>query len=63
MAETEVPSGAPQAPPDDPDEEDGNGDDQMLPSQRGKAGQSGCKQLRLLKINDKGKQLEWISVD
>ena len=41
VAETEVPPDAPQPPPDQPDEEDGNGDDEMLPSQRGKAGGSG----------------------
>lgn len=38
VAETEVPLDAPQPPPDEPDQEDGNGDDHMLPSQRGKTG-------------------------
>ena len=39
MAETEVPPDAPQPPPDEPDEVDSNGDEHLLPSQRGKTGQ------------------------
>ena len=41
VAETEVPSDAPQPPPEDQDQSDGNEDEHMLPSQRGKSGQSG----------------------
>lgn len=45
VAENEVPPGAPQPPPDTPDQNDGNEDDQMLPSQRDKTGQSSSSGL------------------